>query len=73
MLSFNINSLYSTIEYIIDIDNWKLDKLMAADYMFFNCNKLVSIKGVDKLNNNRVQCNNIFNGCKYKPSCLINK
>ena len=57
----------------IDIDNWKLDKLMAADYMFFNCNKLVSIKGVDKLNNNHVQCNNIFSGCKYKPLWLINK
>ena len=56
----------------INISDWKLDKLIAADYMFFNCNKLVSIKGVDKLNNNRVQCNNTFSGCKYKPSWLIN-
>lgn len=56
----------------IDIDDWKLGKLRGADDMFLNCSKLVSIKGVDKLNNSRVLCNNTFRGCKCKPSWSIN-
>lgn len=56
----------------IDIEDWKLDKLRGADEMFLNCDKLSSIKGVDKLNNNRVRCNNTFKGCKCKPSWSMN-